>query len=621
MKFNTGILLLSAAVITVQAAPAPVHLEKRNWVIDKLKPLFLKALQTLECGACVSAIAGAREVAALNNQWVLDAAKELCPTLAKQSPEVCEGLVRLYGPPLIDTVMKANILGGDGKIMCHAMGGLCPAPAITAGTIKFPKVKPANAAAPSHSGKRVDVLHLSDWHVDDLYVPGAEAECNRPTCCRKYSDSPVKPTRAASSWGDYKCDTPIKLGKHLLDHVPKVANASFAILTGDIPPHDVWIQDKSTVRPIEIREYGTIGSLPVKVYPAVGNHESGPSSLFPTPSSGGDSSWLYAGLAQDWSRWLPTDAVNSVKNYGAYTTSPSPGFRIISLNTNFCYTVNFYLYANTRDLDPHGELKWLIQALQAAEDAGERVWIISHIGPSMTDCLQNWSAQYYQVIQRYSPHVIAEQFYGHSHYDEFALFYSSSSKNAQSALSTAWIGPSVTPYTDINPGFRVYKVDTKSWNVFDSETYIADLNQANNWDATNSGPNWHLEYSARQAYGAHVPIAADAPLSAAWWHNVTNVMEKNDAVFQQYWKYRGKSAGRLPACAAGSACIKEMICDLRAGQSVDACTKKSLNRRDLNGAETETEASADDSGIHSLYKREEPRPWKKQLCGIPELGL
>ncbi|KAF9192897.1 hypothetical protein BGZ50_008138 [Haplosporangium sp. Z 11] len=620
LKLSSVIISVVAAT-TVLAAPTPIQLDKRNWLVDQLRPLFTKAIKTLECGACVAAITGAKNVALLNKNWVLDAGRELCPSLAKKPEDVCNGMVDLYGQVLIDVIMKADISGGDGKIICHSLGGICPAPAIKAGSVKFPKPKPANIAVPTPSGQLIDVLHLSDWHTDDLYVGGSEADCNKPTCCRKYADSPLTPTRRASTWGDYKCDTPQKLTDDLLKFVPKVANVNFAILTGDVPPHDVWIQDKESVDRIENHAYGQMAALPAKIYPAVGNHESGPASLFPTPTSGGDMSWLYESLAEDWSRWLPAEATKSVKNYGAYTVSPHPGFRIISLNTNFCYTINFYLYANTAEYDPFNEIKWLVTQLQAAEDAGERVWIISHVGPSMTDCMQNWSHLYYQVVQRYSPHVIAEQFFGHSHYDEFALYYGPGAKSMQNAISTGWIGPSVTPFTDLNPGFRVYKVDTKSWNVFDSQTYIANLDQSAEWDKTGATPNWHLEYSAREAYGAYVPVAANEPLSASWWHNVTMVFEKNDAAFQQYWTFRDKSAKRSPACAAGGPCPAEMICNLRAGKSADSCTGISIGNH-KRSLEEEAQAQAladatDPSGMHSLYKRAEPQPWNKKLCGLP----
>jgi sphingomyelin phosphodiesterase len=96
-------------------------------------------------------------------------------------------------------------------------------------------------------------------------------------CCRKYADSPLTPKRAAATWGDYKCDSPIKLGQDLLKHVPKVANPNFTILTGDIPPHDIWLQNKDSVVAVEEIAYSTMqAGLSSKVYPTVGNHEAGP---------------------------------------------------------------------------------------------------------------------------------------------------------------------------------------------------------------------------------------------------------------------------------------------------------------------------------------------------------
>ncbi|KAG0362703.1 Metallo-dependent phosphatase-like protein [Gamsiella multidivaricata] len=614
----SAVILSLIAATSVCAAPTPAHLEKQDTILNHLKDVITEALRDLGCDACVAALVAAKDAAHQNKDWVLKAANGLCRELKLMDADVCQGLVYSQGSVFIDAILRAKLLSGDGKMICYQILGACPAPAITSGAVKFPKPKPVNANIPAPSGRRIDVLHLSDWHVDDQYTPGSEGACNKPLCCRKYADSPVTPTLAASTWGEYNCDSPVKLGEDLLEFVPSVAKPKFAIMTGDVPPHDVWLGNKSSVLPQEEKAYDVMASgFSGKIYPTVGNHEAGPTNLFPTPRTGGDNSWLYASLADNWSRWLPSDAVDSVKDYGAYAASPRKGLRIISLNTNFCYKLNFYLYGNTRDYDPFGELKWLINQLQAAEDTGERAWIIGHVGPSQIDCLQNWSAQYYQVIQRYSPHVIAEQFFGHAHYDEFSVYYQSGIKDAQNAISTAWTGPSVTPYTNINPGFRVYKVDTGNWNVYDSLTYIADLSQAATWDATGVTPNWHLEYSARQVYGTYVPIAADAPLSASWWHNVTTVFQSNNTAFQQYWTYRGKSANRMAACVPGSGCPEEMICKLRAGNSSDECSTASFGiKHDDHEGETMDWKATDSTELHSLYRRTAPKPWNKSLCGL-----
>jgi sphingomyelin phosphodiesterase len=56
-----------------------------------------------------------------------------------------------------------------------------------------------------------------------------------------------------------------------------------------------------------------------------------------------------------------------------------------------------------------------------------------------------------QVINRYEK-TVAAQFYGHTHFDEFSLFYDEEVPSRP--VGVAYIGPSVTPYYDLNPGYR-----------------------------------------------------------------------------------------------------------------------------------------------------------------------
>ena len=53
--------------------------------------------------------------------------------------------------------------------------------------------------------------------------------------------------------------------------------------------------------------------------------------------------------------------------------------------------------------------------------------------------------------------TITAQFFGHTHFDEFELFYDQ--KDLGRVINVAYIGPSVTPYYDLNPGYRIYYVD------------------------------------------------------------------------------------------------------------------------------------------------------------------
>ncbi|KAF9326051.1 hypothetical protein BG006_010494 [Podila minutissima] len=236
----------------------------------------------------------------------------------------------------------------------------------------------------------------------------------------------------------------------------------------------------------------------------------------------------------------PTSSSPSA-NYGAYTDYTdytAPGLRIMSLNLNFCYTMNFYFYSHTKDYDPNGQLK------------RSRPW--RQVFPERHLDRLDWA---------------------HRH-----------------------------PHTDLNPGFRVYKVVPKTWNVHDSLTYIADIRKAAQWYKDNSTPDWHIEYSAREAYDAYVPINATEPLSASWRQGVTNVFEKNNTAFQTYWSYYNKQSPKT----------HESICAARADKSKDACTAPvfPLKRED------EEADAADSTDMHSLYKCAEAKPWHKKQCGL-----
>ncbi|KAI9290570.1 hypothetical protein K502DRAFT_280959, partial [Neoconidiobolus thromboides FSU 785] len=90
------------------------------------------------------------------------------------------------------------------------------------------------------------VLHLSDLHYDPDYFVGAEANCNKPICCQKDSNSDLKDQtvkKPAGKWGDYKCDANKDLLQSLLKNAVKVTSEyplEMTVFTGDVPAHDFW---------------------------------------------------------------------------------------------------------------------------------------------------------------------------------------------------------------------------------------------------------------------------------------------------------------------------------------------------------------------------------------------
>jgi hypothetical protein len=175
---------------------------------------------------------------------------------------------------------------------------------------------------------------------------------------------------------------------------------------------------------------------------------------------------------------------------------------------------------------------------------------------------------FYQIIDRYSPHVIANVFFGHTHEDEQMIYYANNGtvQSLDTALTPGWIGPSVTPLNNLNSGFRLYEVDTGSFDIYDAYTFYADVNAFPALQHASHGPTFKFEYSTRQAYGPAAAWPADAPLNATFWHAVTEAMEKDISLVSTFNTFQGKSSVRTPNCT-DAACAEAKICYIRSGSA------------------------------------------------------
>lgn len=81
--------------------------------------------------------------------------------------------------------------------------------------------------------------------------------------------------------------------------------------------------------------------------------------------------WLYEEAERQWMKWLPNEASNTIRYGGFYTALIKPGLRIISMNMNYCYTLNYWTFSTSKD--PASGLTWMSQILQSAEDNQEKV--------------------------------------------------------------------------------------------------------------------------------------------------------------------------------------------------------------------------------------------------------
>ncbi|XP_071093406.1 sphingomyelin phosphodiesterase-like [Haliotis cracherodii] len=477
-----------------------------------------------------------------------------------QDERVCRYITREYKDMAI-TVVQQAVLSPD-QICGTILGPSCATPYnpldmwnITLPNTPKPPVKPPQPPAPG--SPKVRFLQLTDIHIDMMYQPGRSANCNEPLCCRSNDGKPGEGEAGAGRWGDYRsCDAPLSLVDNLFqDLATKADQIDFVIFTGDITAHDVWNQSRSDQLSALERLVSYFDKyLPRKqVYFCAGNHDSAPCDSFPPSFITGNNSvaWMYSAMADNWGRWLPQDTRETIMRGGFYTMSPFPGFRVISVNDIFCYSGNWWLMIN--NTDPAGQLQWLAETLQSAEDAGEKVFILTHIP---TDCMKSWSWNYYNIVSRYESTIVG-QFNGHTHTDEFRVYYDVG--NLTRPVNVAYVAGSVTPYSNNNPNYRIYTMDgfyaNSSFAILDYEDYVFDLRKNNN----GSSASWDLEYSPLTEYGMKGSYPSD-------WNNLIYRMKDDDDLFNKFNTHKSRG-GDLTPCTRG--CKTDMLCHLKSGRSDD----------------------------------------------------
>ncbi|KAJ6544016.1 sphingomyelin phosphodiesterase [Mycena capillaripes] len=554
------------------------------------------AFGTSTCARCQAGL----EVA----KFLALAAPEQGPELAVQlcfhfnfSPTCGTSFSRLaLGSVITQVVANANVGGYDGQMLCqNFLNGLCPLPPASPLNLTswFSKPKPSPLpAAKKPSGKRLKVLHLSDFHLDPRYATGAEANCSTGPCCRHHNFNNASPNVTlfpAPRFGAYTCDTPMALAMAAVQAIPPLTGTQetgfdFSIYTGDLVSHDPDNQlSRAYVEYTETLLYDlfrrTLGSGPV--YAVLGNHDSYNQAQDAPHSIGGalasQFSWNYDHLAALWAheQWLPESAVELARaHYSAYMVKRQDGLRVISLNTDMWYKANYFNYINLDTPDNSGMLRFLTDELQAAEDARDRVWIIGHVlsGWDGSNPLVNPTDLFYQIVDRFSPHVISNIFFGHTHEDQASIFYANNATNisAETAVTTSWMGPSITPGTNLNSGFRMYEVDSSTFEILDAYTWRSDVNTFSSLDhQLEFGPTYAFEYSTRETYGPSVPgWGASDPLNATFWHRVTEAMEANSSLVTTFNNLQGKSSVLSPACTGD--CVTAKICYIRSGSAAVA---------------------------------------------------
>lgn len=261
----------------------------------------------------------------------------------------------------------------------------------------------------------------------------------------------------------------------------------FVAWTGDSTGHQIhnnpFITTKATKQVSDSLDKIFRNSV---VFPIHGNHEFAPFNIQDMSAKDSDEVEL---IADAWKAWM-TPEVNrefiqhSYFSYDAKThPKASEAFkakmdktRIISVNTQNCYTFNFKLIGEYND--PGQEFSWLENLLRQMEKDGEIGILIGHIPPGNLDCTQEFAMRMRALHDRFQ-HIIRLNLFGHTHYEEFEV-HRAIENNAP--VGTNHVSPSITTHVYQNPSFRVIKLDEKTLLPVEIETYTMYLDKANKDD-------------------------------------------------------------------------------------------------------------------------------------------
>lgn len=495
----------------------------------------------MDCNSCHLVMSILKEY--LTSDKASAQSKEILTSICKlfSVQEVCEGMLDLYSSLITSAFADVYL---DADYMCFKYS-FCDEPVYH--TENFTEwqdevlkdmPQPNPWPVPNHHSFRM--LHITDIHIDPLYAIGSDLDCDEPMCCRNSNNS----TTGAGYWGSKaRCDIPPRTVELFMEQVRDM-NISLVLWTGDSPPHDIWryTQDNHTSY-AEIITGMFKKYLPnVPIFPVLGNHGCFPMDEF-LP---GKEEWILNKYASFWKDFLDEEALKSFLINGYYSTILSnTSLRLIGLNTQLGDILNFKTWGNVTD--PGGMLEWLRTELQRAEEYDEKVFIFGHIAAGDHFTSSIWSMHYRVLVNRYR-NIIMGQFFGHTHFDHFQLIKSLSNPDEYAGVIN--MSPSLTTFPRLNPSFRIYEIDTQSYQPVNYYTYRLPLSQANADLSTT--PKFELAYSAKELYN----MKDLSPES--YFKLVSHMKEDSDLLNTYYLNYYSSYPNEIQNCT--SACQSELTC-------------------------------------------------------------
>ncbi|XP_055522496.1 sphingomyelin phosphodiesterase 1-like [Wyeomyia smithii] len=486
---------------------------------------------------------------------------ELCTTLQIQESDVCFGVIDINIDIVLHIFDERPNLGAD--VVCgvilQSSSCVFDAPEFTDWSVNVdPNGKPVTESKHfpnARSENDIKIVQITDMHYDPKYEAGYNANCNKPTCCRNDQGIPEDPEDGAGYWGDLRyCDSSWASIEDAIDHiVEEHPDAAYIYQTGDIVDHGVWETSFGhNIRTMNRFHNKLLEAFPDKpVYNTIGNHEPHPLNVFaPSTVSRQDLSvsWLYEYLADVWGHWLPRSTRTSILQGGFYTALVRPGLRVVVLNNQDCYNMNWWIMWDPGYLAT--QLQWLHDVLLLAERNGEKVHLLAHIPYSSYGSIYFvCQREFRRIVERFHD-TISAQFNGHTHKDEINVFYSR--ENPQHAINVAWNGGSLTSSHN-NLNYVVYYVDPETYQVTDFESYIFNLTDANRFP--DRRPEWYKVYSFADAFGMHNLSPAEVDTVVKRFGTPAGRSE-----LRKYWEFTMKMGDLTLAAGCDDDCLLNVLC-------------------------------------------------------------
>jgi len=212
---------------------------------------------------------------------------------------------------------------------------------------------------------------------------------------------------------------------------------------------------------------------------------------------------------EKFSQFLSDDEMKTFRKYGYYsspltykngTQIGDKVTKVISLNSNLCYMMNFYQMTESKD--PGNMLAWLEQELSDLERQGGSAIIMSYI-PNIDECTRQIGLRWHALMDRYQ-NVIRWSTSSHTRKEQFNVI--KDMRHGKPILmnfgiasaSTSVIEPNLdrSAYIGKLPSFTVMYMDPENSLPVDYETYTLDLVRSNKFGK----PRWHRSHRIRESF-------------------------------------------------------------------------------------------------------------------------